>query len=96
MNTSDNKWPTNYKNFNVAYVPKLVLASTTPTTVTLSWTYCFPAASYNLYKDGTLLINVIGLTSTVTVSSGTYNFFVVAVVTNAVSGPSNVLTVTPS
>ena len=96
MNTSDNKWPTNYKNFNVAYVPKLVLASTTPTTVTLSWTYCFPAASYNLYKDGTLLINVIGLTSTVTVSSGTYNFYVVAVVSNAVSGPSNALQVTPS
>lgn len=96
MNTSDNKWPTNYKNFNVAYVPKLALASTTPTTVTLSWTYCFPAASYNLYKDGTLLINVIGLTSTVTVSSGTYNFYVVAVVSNAVSGPSNALTVTPS
>ena len=98
MNNSANKWPTNYKNFNVAYVPNLVLVSKTSTTVTLSWTYCFPTTTYILYQVGGASRNVGALTYTVTglTTGQIYSFYVVAVVTNAASGPSNTLQVTPS
>jgi hypothetical protein len=98
MNTSGNKWPTNYKNFNVAYVPNLVLVSKTSTTVTLSWTYCFQATRYILYQVGAPPRNVSGLTYTVTglTSGQSYSFYLVAAVTNAASGPSNVVQVTTS
>jgi hypothetical protein len=98
MNTSGNKWPTNYKNFNVAYVPNLVLVSKTSTSVTLSWSYCFQTTTFRLYQVGAPPRNVSGLTYTVTglTSSQSYSFYVVAVVSNAASGPSNTLQVTPA
>ena len=99
MNTSGNKWPTNYKNFNVAYVANLVLVSKTSTTVTLSWTYCFQATRYILYQAGAPARNVGAVTSyevTGLTSGQSYSFYVVAAVTNAVSGPSNVVQVTTS
>lgn len=100
MNNSANKWPTNYKNFNVAYVPNLVLVSKTSTSVTLSWTYCFPTTTYILYRVGAAPINVkiseLPYTVTGLTTGQSYSFYVVAVVTNATSGPSNTLQVTPS
>ena len=99
MNTGAEKWPTNQKNFNVAYVPKLVLYAKTSNSVTLTWTYCFQVQTYILYQNGANPINVSGLTP-YTVSGLTtgrsYSFYIVAAVTNAVSGPSNTVQVTPS
>lgn len=88
MNTSGNKWPTNYKNFNVAYVPILSVSDSS-----LSWTYCYRAFYYSVFQDGELIGNTQSKTFTPS-SKGTHTFYVVAVVGNAVSGASNSVTVT--
>ena len=96
MNTSGNKWPVNYKNFNVAYVPKLSV-SVNLTEVSLSWTYCYSALYYRVFQNGVLLGNTSNLTiPPFSLSPGTYKFYVVAVVANASSGPSNIVEATIS
>ena len=94
MNTSGNKWPVNYKNFNVAYVPKLSV-SVNLTEVSLSWTYCYLALHYQVFQNDVLLGNTTSLSiPPFSLLAGTYNFYVIAVVANASSGPSNVVTAT--
>jgi hypothetical protein len=94
MNTSGNKWPTNYKNFNVAYVPKLSV-SVNLTEVSLSWTYCYRALYYRVFQNGVLLGNTYNLSiPPFSLPPGTYKFYIIAVVTNASSGPSNIVEVT--
>ena len=94
MNTSANKWPTNYKNFKVAYVPKLSVSATSPTDVLLSWTYCYRAFYYNVFKNDVLVSSTVSNSiPPLTLLPGAYNFYVVAVVANASSGPSNIVNV---
>jgi hypothetical protein len=93
MNTSGNKWPVNYKNFNVAYVPKLSV-SVNLNEVSLSWTYCYRVQYYRVFQNDVLLSNTSNLTiPPFTLPPGTYKFYVIAVVANASSGPSNIVEV---
>lgn len=87
MNTSANKWPTNYKGFRIAEVPKLTYSAPN----TLTWTYCYNASSFTVFRNGAFFRTVLGKTTTTEEGSGTY--YVVANVINASSGPSNVVVI---
>lgn len=56
----------------------------------LSWSYCYPVSEYNLYKDNVFYKNLVDKNIT-GLSAGQY--YVVAAVTNAVSRPSNIVTI---
>ncbi len=58
--------------------------------VGVTWTYCYNASSFTVFRNGAFLKTVLGKTTTTEVS-GTY--YVVANVINATSGPSNVVVV---
>ena len=80
------------KGLYIAGAPILTLIQVPPSSVKLSWTYCYSVLSYNIYKNG-LLIDTTTSKEKTLLSSDIGNYYVVAVVSNAVSGPSNVVTI---
>ena len=65
MSNSGTKWPVGYKAFVSATkptAPVLTLYTTSNTTATLSWSdtsnQCIPISSYNIYENGTFILNV--------------------------------------
>lgn len=75
-----------YKGLYIAGTP--VLKYDAPGS--LSWSYCYQVSGYNLYKDNVFNQNVVAKNIT-GLPAGQY--YVVAVVTNAISGPSNTVTI---
>jgi hypothetical protein len=75
-----------YKGLYIAGTP--VLKYDAPGS--LSWSYCYPVSGYKLYKDNVFYKNVVAKNIT-DLPSGQY--YVVSVVTNAVSRPSNTVTI---
>ena len=63
--------------------------------ITLTWNAVSAAASYNVYRDGSLIGNTISTTYTETAPFGTHNYYVRCVDTNSqLSLPSNTVTIT--
>jgi len=56
----------------------------------LSWSYCYRVSGYNLYKDGVFYTKLVDKNIT---DLPTGQYYVVAEVTNAVSRPSNTVTI---
>jgi hypothetical protein len=77
----------NNKGLNIAGAP--VLKYDAPGS--LSWSYCYQVSGYSLYKDGVLYRNVVEKNIT---GLPVGQYYVVAFVTNAVSHPSNIVTLT--
>jgi len=81
-----------YKTLYIAGAPILTLTPIPPSFVKLSWTYCYPVSAYNIFKNGVLFDTVTNKEKTLS-SSDIGEYYVVAVVTNAVSKPSNTVTI---
>lgn len=102
MNNSLNKWPQGYKGFQSAvtpYPPVLTLDGYNNTSVTLSWTInnsiCLPISSFNIYKNGILILtipyNVTSTTINNLTNPSTNTFYVTAVSNTINSLPSNTI-----
>jgi hypothetical protein len=103
MNNSANKWPQGYKGFVSAETPAspiLSLVTYTSTSITLSWNYinneCLPISNFNIYQNGELINSVPYTVTIITISvtTGTYTFYVVSLSGETNSSPSNSITVT--
>lgn len=81
-----------YKGLYIAGTPVLTLTQVQPSSVKLSWTYCYAVSSYNIYKNGVLFDTTTNKEKILS-SSDIGQYYVVAAVTNAVSRPSNTVTI---
>jgi hypothetical protein len=102
MNNSGTGFPEGYKGFVSATTPVepvLTLVSSTSNSVTLSWTFqdnnCLPISSFNVYQNGTFLQNILYPTTTTTISitTGTFVFYITSLSSSIESPPSNDITV---
>lgn len=102
MNNSTNKWPTNYKLFKSAIypvAPVLSIVSSTPNSVTLSWTLqlnnCYPVTKFNIFVNNNLYKTIPYATSYtdtltgLTSNNGPYEIYIVGILSDNASQPSN-------
>jgi hypothetical protein len=82
----------NNKGLYIDDAPILTLTQVPPSSVKLSWTYCYSVSAYNIFKNGVLFDTTTNKEKTLS-SSDIGQYYVVAVVTNAVSRPSNIVTI---
>lgn len=102
MNNSTNKWPENYKFFKSAIYPVapiLYLVSSTVNSVTLSWSInqnnCYPISKFNIFINNNLNKTITFSNSNTTIinglNSGPYDIYIVAIIGENSSPPSNII-----
>ena len=106
MSNSQNKWPTNYKEFTSGLrpiPPILSINDTTNTSVTLAWTFdnklCIPTTKFYIYQNNSI-INTVSITQSSIIidnlSPNIYSFYITSVSNSIQSAPSNTVVVSIS
>lgn len=101
MPTSGTKWPQGYKGFTSALTPaapvlSLGIITCVDLDIPLNWTFlnstCAPITSFNIYQNGTIILNVPVTQTSVTITGnppGTYMYYITSISNTFESEPSN-------